>query len=264
MTETEASYANAIIASAGIVAPQVGARAVMVYEEAAPDLAHLTEVIEPPIELILIRRDGQESGVKDAKRIHHLEVPAFNLTRMDQIKMATVLAFSQRMLDGGDTFVALTGVAGKPLDSMVVMRVGEEYELFQSVDQPKLTEHVRRVVFQRVLTIALELANEGREGKPVGALFVIGNVRELQKHTEQHIMNPFRGYTWKYGFANMFVLDEAGKIVRWGHTGEEDGVSCRLYYYPERGLDVTILANQSWCAGSLGWEVHDLILAMSP
>ena len=197
MTETEASYANAIIASAGIVAPQVGARAVMVYEEAAPDLAHLTEVIEPPIELILIRRDGQESGVKDAKRIHHLEVPAFNLTRMDQIKMATVLAFSQRMLDGGDTFVALTGVAGKPLDSMVVMRVGEEYELFQSVDQPKLTEHVRRVVFQRVLTIALELANEGREGKPVGALFVIGNVRELQKHTEQHIMNPFRGYTEK-------------------------------------------------------------------
>ena len=197
MTETEASYANAIIASAGVVAPQVGARAVMVYEEAAPDLAQLTEVIEPPIELILIRRDGRESGVRDAKRIHRLEVPDFKLTRMDQIKMATVLAFSQRMLDGGDTFVALTGVAGKPLDSMVVMRVGEEYELFQSVDQPKLIEHVRRVVFQRVLTIALELANEGREGKPVGALFVIGNVRELQKHTEQHIINPFRGYAEK-------------------------------------------------------------------
>jgi CubicO group peptidase (beta-lactamase class C family) len=75
---------------------------------------------------------------------------------------------------------------------------------------------------------------------------------------------PFRGYTWKYGYANMFILDEADRIVRWGHTGEEDGVSCRLYYYPERDLDVIILANRSWCAGSLAWEVHDLILEMNP
>jgi len=197
MTETEANYANAIISSASIVAPQVGARAVMVYEEAAPDIAHLVEKVKAPTELILICRDGQDSVVKNRKRVQHLKVPDFKLTRMDQIKMATVLAFSQRMLDGGDIFVALTGVAGKPLDSMVIMRVGEEYELFQSVDQPKLTEHVRRVVFQRVLTIALELANEGREGKPIGALFVIGNVRELQKYTEQHIINPFRGYPEK-------------------------------------------------------------------
>lgn len=62
----------------------------------------------------------------------------------------------------------------------------------------------------------------------------------------------------------MFLLNEAGQILRWGHTGEEDGVSCRLYYYPELNLDVIILANQSWCAGSLAWDVHDLILEMNP
>jgi len=75
---------------------------------------------------------------------------------------------------------------------------------------------------------------------------------------------PFRGYTWKYGFATMFILEEDGRIVRWGHTGEEDGVSCRFYHYPGRELDVVILGNQSWCAGNLGWQVHDLILEMSP
>jgi diadenylate cyclase len=80
------------------------------------------------------------------------------------------------------------------VDTIVSMRVGEEYELFQTVGQPKLIERVRRIVFQRVLTLAVELANEGREGKPVGAIFVIGSVRELQKYTQQHIMNPFRGY----------------------------------------------------------------------
>jgi CubicO group peptidase (beta-lactamase class C family) len=73
-----------------------------------------------------------------------------------------------------------------------------------------------------------------------------------------------RGYTWKYGYANAFLLDDDGQIVRWGHTGEEDGVSCRLYHYPEENLDVVILGNQSWCAGSLGWEIHDIVLELDP
>ena len=73
-----------------------------------------------------------------------------------------------------------------------------------------------------------------------------------------------RGYTWKYGYGNFFLLDDTGHIIRWGHTGEEDGVSCRLYYYPRENLDVVILGNQSWCAGSLGWEIHDTILEIDP
>lgn len=73
-----------------------------------------------------------------------------------------------------------------------------------------------------------------------------------------------RGYTWKYGYGSFFLLDESEQIVRWGHTGEEDGVSCRLYYYPGANLDVVMLGNQSRCAGSLAWEIHDLILKMNP
>ncbi len=74
----------------------------------------------------------------------------------------------------------------------------------------------------------------------------------------------FRGYIWKYGFGIFFLLDQEEKIVRWGLTGEEDGVSCRLYYYPKENLDVVILGNQSWCSGSLGWKIHDLILETAP
>ena len=73
-----------------------------------------------------------------------------------------------------------------------------------------------------------------------------------------------RGYIWKYGYGNLFILDQQEQIVRWGHTGEEDGVSCRFYHYPQQTLDVVILANQSWCAGDLAWQVHDLILEMQP
>ena len=73
-----------------------------------------------------------------------------------------------------------------------------------------------------------------------------------------------RGYTWKYGYGNFFLLDDSEHIIRWGHTGEEDGVSCRFYHYLKQNLDVVILGNQSWCAGDLAWEIHALILDMIP
>ncbi|MDF2524205.1 MAG: beta-lactamase [Clostridiales bacterium] len=74
--------------------------------------------------------------------------------------------------------------------------------------------------------------------------------------------NGARGYVWKQGYANCFILDQNEKIVRGGHTGEEYGFSCRLYYYPEKDIDVAILANQDWCAGALGWEIHDAIMEL--
>lgn len=70
----------------------------------------------------------------------------------------------------------------------------------------------------------------------------------------------FRDYVWKYGYGNWFILDDANNIVRGGHTGEEYGVSCRVYYYPNLNIDVVILGNQGWCAGSLGWDIHDIIM----
>ena len=85
----------------------------------------------------------------------------------------------------------------------------------------------------------------------------------LSPHVCQREDRP-RGYVWEYGFGNAFIRGEAGRIVRWGHTGEEDGVSCRLYHYPGIDVDVVILGNQSWCAGRLGWEIHDLLKGWIP
>lgn len=68
-----------------------------------------------------------------------------------------------------------------------------------------------------------------------------------------------RGYEWKYGFANWFLLEE-GEIIRMGHTGEEFGVSARYYYYPKENIEIVLLGNQGFCMGRVGWKIHDLLL----
>ena len=204
MVSAATQIAESIIASAARITKSVSARALIVYLDAVPDVEKLRSAVKKPTEILFIVRDAKDVTRAKEHSLKYLEVPPFDLTRMGQIKMATILAFSQRLLDGGDVFVFVTGMVGHPVDSLVVMQVGQEYELFQSVDQPKLTEHVRRVVFQRALNLMLELANEGREGKPVGALFVIGAYRDVKQYCQQNIINPFRGYTEK----ERNILDE--------------------------------------------------------
>lgn len=197
MSKTDLNFAEPIIAAAVEVAQVVKARALLVYAHAVEDLVGLKSVVKPPTKLLLVCRDEQDEQRARELSIECMSVPPFDLTRMGQIKMATLIAFSQGLISPGDVFVFLSGVAGRSIDTLVAMHVGEEYELFQSVGQPKLTEHIRRPVFEKVLRVALELAHEGREGKPVGALFVVGDHREVEKSSVEGRINPFRGYAEK-------------------------------------------------------------------
>lgn len=49
-------------------------------------------------------------------------------------------------------------------------------------------------VIESVIEVAQEIGAEGREGKKVGTLFVIGDPKELKSYSKQLIMNPFHGY----------------------------------------------------------------------
>ena len=197
MAKTDSDFAAPIIGAAAQVAESVKAAVLFAYVGAVTDLDALVAAVKSPTKVILVCRDAQDQQRAKGVSAQAMTVPAFDLTRMGQIKMATLIAFSQGLLRAGDVFVFVSGVTGRDVDTLVTMRVGEEYELFQSVGQPRLTEHIKRTVFEKVLRIALALAHEGREGKPIGALFVVGDHREVQKYCQEGRINPFKGYTEK-------------------------------------------------------------------
>jgi diadenylate cyclase len=213
MDKHEGRFSNAIVAAAAEVTKSVAAQVLFAYVHAIDDLEGLKSSVRSPCKLILICRDGEDEKRAKSAGATFMRVPDFDLTRMGQIKMATLLAFSQGMLKAGDVFVFLSGASRRNVDTLVVMRVGEEYELFQSVGQPKLTEHIRRPVFEKVLRLALELAYEGREGKPVGALFVIGDHKEVEKYSAPGRINPFKGYTERERNILDESLDESVKEI---------------------------------------------------
>ena len=205
MSKVDSDFTGPIILAASQVAKKARASVLFAYAHAIEDIEALKEAIHLPTRLVIVCRDALDVQRGEEAEVECLSVPSFDLTRMGQIKMATLIAFSQGQLKPDDVFVFLTGLAGRTIDTLLTMRVGEEYELFQTVGQPKLTEHIRRPVFEKVLRIALELAHEGREGKPVGALFVLGDHREVEKSSLEGRINPFKGYPEK----ERNILDDA-------------------------------------------------------
>lgn len=198
MPEPSERTTSTVMLNAAIeVAKQTQAQALLVYADLCENKTHPKAGPTKSYKTILVTQKMDPYVQTRGSGRYIVRLPKVNLTRMGLVKMATVLSFSQGVLLTDERFVFVTGVAGAQLDTIVVMKVGKEFELLQTVDQPALTEHVRRAVFQRVLNLATSLAADGREGKAIGGLFVIGNTTEVLKASQQMILNPFHGYTEK-------------------------------------------------------------------
>ena len=186
--------ANLLIESAAGIARSTGAMAIIVSADALP------EGCEPPEgTLLLTRRPDDERRVKElgVAKERVLQVPQVELDRMGQVKLAALVAISRRLIDFEDTVVFLTGPYRGLIDSLVVLHIGSEYELLHATEQPTISEHIKRTVFQRSLDLALHLGAHGREGRRIGAMLVVGDINEVLAKSEQMILNPFKGYPEK-------------------------------------------------------------------
>ncbi|MCZ6837188.1 MAG: diadenylate cyclase [Planctomycetota bacterium] len=186
--------AKLLLEAAVTMANAVGAKAIVVAVDALP------EIDAVPANTILVARDDHDrerikklSGTMKAT----IDVPEVELNRMGQVKLHAIISISNRYIDLQDTVIFLAGPYRSLIDSLVVMTMGVEYELFDTTDQPTIDEHIKRAVFHRVLSIALNLGQHGREGKKVGAMFVVGDIRSVMDMSEQMILNPFKGYSEK-------------------------------------------------------------------
>ena len=182
-----------IVESACTIANAIKARALFVYADAINDYPIPSGMLEETA-LILVTQTGSTTE-PSAEVTAILHLPPIPLTRMAQIKLAVVIGLSEGHISAGDKIVCLTGIpAFGTLDCIVVLDIGKERELLISTHIPQMAQHIPSAVFEAVLNLAVELASQGREGKPVGTIFVLGDHQKVMQFSRQTIFNPFHGY----------------------------------------------------------------------
>ena len=95
----------------------------------------------------------------------------------------------------GDKVVFIGGHhALSRLDTILLIDTEKESELLTARGMTSISDSVKPEVFQEALNISIELANRGREGKPVGTIFVLGDEDHVMQFSRQMVINPFKGY----------------------------------------------------------------------
>jgi DNA integrity scanning protein DisA with diadenylate cyclase activity len=189
------NYLNRVILeSACSIASEIGAKAVLLYADLAHDASFITE--QPScFSTILVVKEGEEVPDTFQKPLAVLSVPNVNLTRIGQIKIAIVKGIATGLFKKGDKVVCLSGVPKFGyLDSLFVIDVGKEFEILTSGNMTDMANGILPEVFSAVLNLSLELAAQGREGRKVGTVFVLGDHEKVLQLSRQMIINPFAGY----------------------------------------------------------------------
>lgn len=110
---------------------------------------------------------------------------------MGQVREVLVSAFVNGSIEAEDRLLVLAwnGPAFQVL-SMFDLTVSTEFARLRE----ELADRVDLNVAEKVLQVAMELAQEGREGKAIGTLFVIGDTRKVLKRSRQAVINPYQGH----------------------------------------------------------------------
>jgi len=182
-----------IVESACTIANTIKARALFVYADVLQDDPIPSGMLEET-DIILVTHAGR-TAEPSAEVTSILQLPPIPMTRMAQIKLAVIMGLSEGSVSAGDKIVCLTGIpALGTLDCIVVLDIGKERELLISTHVSQIAQHIPSAVFEGVLNLAVELASQGREGKPVGTIFVLGDDQKVMQFSRQTIFNPFHGY----------------------------------------------------------------------
>jgi DNA integrity scanning protein DisA with diadenylate cyclase activity len=135
-----------------------------------------------------------QRAVVEAAGIPVLPLPEYDLGRTEKLKIALVSGIARGIYKEGDVVIGL--LARKPAtlpDSILVVSVGQEEEdgSFSFLQ----AEGVSAGILDALLELAVSIGVEGWEGRPVGALFVVGDSNKVMEKSRQLTLNPFQGYS---------------------------------------------------------------------
>ena len=177
------------------LAKETSSRAVLLHPDGLGTLEFLERRVPSSPPVFLITRDTGIYDSVDYGFADVIQLPFRGLRRSNIIEMSLLFILSKGVLQKGDTVISVFGDSeSRSLDSIVYTDIDREFAVFFSLQSTRRPRDLQEVVFSRVIQLASELAEEGREGKPAGTLFVLGDYERVARHTQQLVINPFHGY----------------------------------------------------------------------
>src|SRR5438128_9209521 len=154
--------------------------------------------------LLVAAQDGHlTQKLKEEHGLTVLDIDPGPTPTQERMSLALLEAIANEKLHTGSDVIALyngiEALEGEPehIDSLSVIHLGEHLERLSAQELRKLDTQVPLETLRAVVDLATAIGREGREGKPVGTMFVVGDTRKVLSMSRSINFNPFRGYSDK-------------------------------------------------------------------
>lgn len=124
-------------------------------------------------------------------RLNNPEAPVYE--RLTEALLEGVA--EERLAPGASVVAVYSGFEDGVTDSLSVIHLDEHLGRLTVRDLRPLGGKVPIETLKLVVDLAVEIGREGREGKPVGTLFIVGEHRKVQLYCKPMGFDPVRGYS---------------------------------------------------------------------
>lgn len=160
----------------------------------------------------------------------------------DHLQQAAAIEYVLGKLEKG----IIVGVVETRSSSSIIVHNIDENPLIKAMKECQ--ERIKSEVMSAIMKISFDIVLTGREGKKIGAAFIIGDSEEVLKRSHQLILNPYAGHDEIYRnildkrnwesikefsqLDGVFVVDENGIILAAGRYLDVDAKNVDI----EKGL----------------------------
>jgi DNA integrity scanning protein DisA with diadenylate cyclase activity len=227
---------------------------------------------------LLVAAEGEAltEKLREQSDIDFIDLDPEPVPAQERMSLALLKAIAaEKVLPGTHVVVLYNGIAStedrpEPIDSLSLLHLSEHLERYSAQDLRKLNTGVPLDTLRLVVELATEIGREGREGKPVGTILVVGDTRKVQSMSRPINFNPFRGYSnqerdlhdrrVREQIKDIAQLDGAILVSREGIAI----AACLYLDVPAEGITVSKgFGSRHWAAAAISRKTSALAICVS-
>ncbi|MFK7821474.1 MAG: DNA integrity scanning protein DisA nucleotide-binding domain protein [Planctomycetaceae bacterium] len=186
---------NSLVKHARRMAKELDARAILVLVDRPYDFVEMKKMLRG-VPLYVAAHETSVLDAAEKDEVDFVKIEHEPETRVTQLSQALLEALADNHVQTGDCIVALYPSFDRDEpDTVSVINLGDQLTRLRSSDLRRLETQVPLETLRRVVEIAADIGIDGREGKNVGTIFVVGNHRKVLQLSSEGVHDPFRGYS---------------------------------------------------------------------
>jgi DNA integrity scanning protein DisA with diadenylate cyclase activity len=259
-----------LLAAATRLVAETASQAILVLAEQRLDWPRVRAITGTAAVLVAAEEEATVAGASD-HGLRAVTLDVGSLPVHERLAQALLECVAAEMVPPEAQVVAVySGFEAGVIDSVSLLRLEEHLGQLTVRDLRSIETKVPLETLKLVVDLAVEIGREGREGKPVGTLFIVGDSRKVMQSSHSAGFDPVRGYSRserrlsdprvREGIKEIAQLDGAFVV------GSDATVEAAARYIDASAENVSVakgLGARHWAAAAITRRTRSVAVAVS-